>query len=269
MGNENKVVFGLENVYFGTYDTADNGTVTMGDPYHLPGAVRMSQDPETEETVFHADNKTYYKTTDDNGYTGEFEFANITDEFKVRFLNWVNRSGGGVAQKKDKKNKTVYCCFEFKGDKEKRRGILYNVELGAVNREYSTTENTKEPVTATLGYTAIGDETTGITKAVVKPGDADYATWFTNPPAPEEPMQYKKSTDTTVTASKTYYTVEANAVINPASYELDTYYEKNGTTYVLTTDTVVNQSKTYYQLTATEVAEPSGNPSSLGYYEEK
>lgn len=266
--SDNKVIFGLENLHFGTFDQDIDGRTTMGDPYHLAGAVRMSQEPNTEEVEFHADNKLYYKSTDDNGSTGEFEVAQFPDEFKVRFLNWVNMPGGGIAQKKDKRNATVYTAFEFKGDAQKRRGILWNVELGQITREYSTTEKTKEPVTATLPYTAIGDDFTGLTKLVLKPGDEGYDTIFTDPPAPVEPIQYKKTTDTTVSSGKTYYTVEAAAVINPISFELDTYYEKTGTTYALTEDSIVNDSKTYYRLSGTVVASPSGNPSTSGYYEE-
>ena len=264
---ENKVIFGLENLHFGTYDTAADGTVTMGAPYHLPGSTRLALDPESEDTTFYADNGVYYKTTNDNGYTGELENANYTDEFKVRFLNWVNLPTGGIAQKKDKENRNVYMVFEIKGDKERRRGILWNVALGMINREYSTTENTKEPVTATLPITVMGDNATGLTRAMFKPTDGDWATIFTNPPAPVEPVQYVKTTDTTKAAGKIYYTVTASQVVNPVSYELDTYYEKNGTTYVLTEDTVVVNSKTYYQLSGVEVASPAANPATAGYYE--
>ena len=57
-------------------------------------------------------------------------------------------------------------------------------------------------------------------------------------------------------------------MINPISFELDTYYERTGTTYALTEDTIVADSKTYYRLSGTVVASPSGNPSTSGYYEE-
>lgn len=265
---ENTVVFGLEKIHVGEYDVASDGTVTLGAPYHIPGAVDMTQDPESEQTVFNADNRAYYMATDDNGYSGELEMAVFPDEFKVRFLNYSIMPGGGVGKFKDKPSKKLYMAWEFKGDKERRRGIMYNIEPGMISREFKTTEQSKEPVTAKLPYRCLGDVATGLTKACYKPGDAEYGTLFSNPPLPVFPLTYKKSTDTTVNASKTYYTVAANEVVNPVEFELGTYYEKSGTTYALTEDTVVNLSKTYYQLRGTVVASPTGNPSSSSYYEE-
>lgn len=265
---EDKVIFGLENVYCGEYTEDSSGNVTMGTPDHLEGAVRMSQDPETEDVKFYADNRVYYQTTDDNGVSGELEFAYFPDWFKAKYLNYDIVPGGGIGQNRNKQNKKMYFVWEFKGDKQKRRGIMYNVSPGMINREYSTTENTKEPVTATLPYSCVGSDATGITKVAFKPGDTYYNSMFTSPPAPALPIKFKKSTDTTVSASKIYYTVEGYSVANPSAYEIGYYYEKAGTTYTLTEDTVINSNKTYYRLLGTRVASPSGNPSSAGYYEE-
>lgn len=184
---ENKVVFGVSNLHFGTYTVAANGTVTLGTPFHLPGTVNISMDAESEENKFYADNVVYWSGYSDNGYSGEIENANFTDEFKTTFLNYVTLDNGGIAQVKGMENKKVYMMFQNEGDQEARRGIFYNVSLGAIGREYATTEDTKEPQTSTLPFTVAGDNGTGIIKAFYGPSSSAYATMFTTPPVPALP----------------------------------------------------------------------------------
>lgn len=81
---------------------------------------------------------------------------------------------------------------------------------------------------------------------------------------------YNKSTDTTVDATKKYYTVSATAVSNPTgSPHKGLYYERSNNVYTLTSDDIVVSGKTYYTLAATLVGSPTGNPSSNGYYEQR
>lgn len=181
---ENKVVFGLSNVYFGTYSVTTTGSVTLGTPMHVPGAVNLSLEADTEETVFWADNVKYYVSNADNGFTGEVELAYVPNDFKTQFMNYKTLSDGGLAQIKGVDNKTVYMMFEGSGDAEKRRAILYNISLGPITREYSTTEGSNEPKTATLPITVTGDNATGVTRVVYSPNNTPYTTMFTSPPTP-------------------------------------------------------------------------------------
>lgn len=183
----NKVVFGLENVHVCTYTVGQDGTVTLGTPMHVPGAVSMSLESETEENTMYADNVKYFTSYSDNGFTGELEMAMFDDDFKTTFLGYVELDNGGIAQVKGGTNPAVCIMFESKGDAEKRRGILYNVALGAISREYSTTTENVEPVTATLPFTVTGDNGTGIVKAEFAPTASAYATLFTTPPVPALP----------------------------------------------------------------------------------
>lgn len=184
---KNKVIFGVSNLHVGTYDVATDGTVTMGAPYRLPGTVNISLDAESEESVFWADNVKYHVMYSDNGYTGEIENALFDDEFKTKFLNYIELDDGGLAQIKGMQNKTVYIIFQGDGDAENRRMIMYNVDLGHISREYATTEDTKEPQTATLPFTASGDNETGIVSVAYPPTSSVYDTLFTNPPTPALP----------------------------------------------------------------------------------
>ena len=181
---ENKVVFGLSKVYFGTYSVTTTGSVTLGTPMHVPGAVNLSLEADTEETVFWADNVKYYVTNADNGFTGDLEMAYFPDNFKTSFMNYRTQSDGGLAQVKGMKNKDVYMMFEADGDSEQRRAILYNIALGPISREYSTEEGNQEPKTATMPITVTGDNTTGVTRVVYGSTASGYSTLFTNPPVP-------------------------------------------------------------------------------------
>lgn len=180
----NKVIFGVSNLHVGLYNVSTTGTVTLGTPYALPGTVNISIEPDSEETKFYADNVVYWSSYSDNGLTGEIENAFFTDDFKTKFMNYKSLSNGGVAQIKGMQNKPVYFAFQAEGDKESRRGIFYNVTLGQITREYSTTEDTTEPATATLPFTVNGDNATGVTRAAFTEGASAYSTLFTSPPVP-------------------------------------------------------------------------------------
>lgn len=186
---KNKVRFGLKNVHFCTYEVADDGTVTLGSPYHLPGSTELSLEAQSESADFYADDVKYWSGYSDNGYEGSLTNANFPDDFKTTFMNYVQLDDGGIGQIKGMKNKNVCIMFEGDGDKEKRRGILYNVALGQINRTYATVEESIEPQTAELEFTVNGDNGTGLVQASYGPDSAAYETIFTNPPLPALPEE--------------------------------------------------------------------------------
>lgn len=179
----NKVLFGISQLHVGTY-TEENGTVTLGTPYHQMGAVSFSPEEQSEQNTFYADNIAYWSGYSGGTIEGDLEVAMFDDAFKTQFLGYRALSNGGLALVKGATKPNVYIAFQVEGDVEARRVILYNCTLGAISREYSTIEESKEPQTATIAVTATGDNTTGVTMATYKPDDAGYATLFTAPTAP-------------------------------------------------------------------------------------
>lgn len=186
---KNKVMFGVSNLHFGTYTVSDQGVVTLGTPYHLPGTVNISLEAESEESSFYADNVKYWSTYSDNGYSGEIENALFPAEFKTQFMNYVELDDGGIGQIKGKQNKKVYIMFQAEGDAEAGRMILYNCSLGQITREFATTEDSTEAATATLPFTVDGDNGTGLSRVGYSPSSATYDTMFTTPPVPALPAQ--------------------------------------------------------------------------------
>lgn len=184
---DNKVRFGLKNLHAGTYTEALGGTITLGTPMAVPGAVRMNLEPSTEEVVFYADDVRYYVDYSDNGFDGELEMAMFPDAFKTAFLNYVTLADGGIAQVKGMPTKPMYLVFESDGDAEKRRGIVYNLKPGMIQREYQTREASKTPVTATLPFMVSGVNSNGVTRVSYGQSTAVYSTIFETPPVPVLP----------------------------------------------------------------------------------
>lgn len=179
----NKVEFGISELHVGTY-TESGGTVTLGTPYAQKGAVSFSPEVQSEQNNFYADNIVYWSGYSGGTIEGDLEVAMFDDTFKTQFLGYVTLTNGGIANVKNPTKPNVYICFEVQGDDEARRVILYNCTLGAINRSYNTIEESKEPTTETLPVTCIGDNSSGVTMAVLKPGDTGYSTLFTAPTAP-------------------------------------------------------------------------------------
>lgn len=179
----NKVLMGFSDLYIGTYEVT-NGTVTLGTPYHQKGAVGFSPEPQSDQETFYADNIAFYTSYSGGTREGDLEVAMFDDEFKTQFLGYKKTKEGGLAEVKNAVKPNVYITFEIQGDAEARRVIMYNGSLGDVNREYSTLEESKTPVTESVPTTFVGDNNTGITVVQYKPGDSGYATLFTTPPVP-------------------------------------------------------------------------------------
>lgn len=180
----NKVEFGISNLHVGLYTVADDGTVTMGTPYHQKGAISFSPEQDSNENTEYADNIAYWSEYSEGPFTGDLTVMLFDDDFKTDFLGYVTTNKGGLGQVKGAVKPSVYIAFEIEGDKEKRRAIFYNCSLGSINREFATIEENKEPVNETLPITCTGDNATGLYRETLKPADTGYATLFTNPSAP-------------------------------------------------------------------------------------
>lgn len=179
-----KVQFGISELHVGTY-TESGGTVTLGTPYAQKGAVAFSPEVESNQNDFYADNIVYWSGYSGGKIEGDLEVAMFDDAFKTQFLGYQTLTNGGLAQVKNPTKPNVYIAFQTETDGTPIRVILYNCTLGNISRSYETIGENKEPKTATLPVTCIGDNETGVTMATFKEGDTGYATLFTAPTAPE------------------------------------------------------------------------------------
>ena len=188
MANKNKVEFGLSNVHIGTYEANLTGPPVLGVPEHIPGAVNLTLEEESELYNFFADDVIFYSEYSDSGESGELTMALFPDSFKLKFLPYIQLADGGVAKLKGQTSKNAYLIFEGKGDVEKRRHIIYNISFGAIKRERKTIEGTKEVETEVMPITVVGDNSSGIVKVSYSESDPGYAGLFTAAPVPKLPV---------------------------------------------------------------------------------
>ena len=181
----NKVEFGISQLHVCTYEVADDGTVTLGTPYHQKGAVSFTPEEQSEKSDFFADNSVYWSGYSGGTFEGDLEVALFDDAFKIKFLGYKRLTNGGLANVKNATKPNVAIFFQVEGDQESRRVAFYNCTLGVIKREFATIEESKEPATETLSMTCIGDNGSGVSRAVLKPDDVGYDTLFTSPSAPE------------------------------------------------------------------------------------
>lgn len=177
---ENKVKFGLKNVHIFPIENEDTNEIKYSaEPIILPGAVNLSLSPEGDENSFYADDIVYYNSYANNGYSGDLEIALITEEFYTKILGQLKDDNGVLIESINDKPKDFAMTFEFQGDKNAKRSVLYKVSVSRPNDEHQTIGETKEPQTETLSIRVMARMNDGLVKASAKEGDAGYDTFFT------------------------------------------------------------------------------------------
>lgn len=173
---ENIVKFGLKNVYIAVETEAD----VYDTPFALPGAVNLSREPAGDTSSFYADDRNYYESIANQGYTGELEIAVITEQFEKEVLGLEMEEETFVAvEKRDAKTKKFAMAFEIDGDKYHRRYWQYGCTATRPTTEAGTKSDTVEPQTDTLTLNVAGlaDGTIGI-KTTEKTPETVLNKWF-------------------------------------------------------------------------------------------
>lgn len=179
MAKENKIKYGLKNVYRASVSEQENGTVEYGTPVPMKGAVTISVSPEITRTAIAADdNPEYAVVVEDNGYSGDIEFQCLSDSDRAELLGSTVNSDGVLIENKDDTPKPVALLFEFCGDVHKTRHVLYNCLCTKPSVESETGRANK---TDKLSITARPAVDTGHVKAKVTESETQseaYNSWF-------------------------------------------------------------------------------------------
>ena len=183
----NKVKFNLKNVHVAKATRNAEGVYSYGTPKAIPGAVNLSLDAEGDNSPFYADGTVYYRSTSNNGYSGDLEMALIPDWFREEFLQEI-LDGNGVLVESANITDQVYFAllFEFDGDQRKIRHVMYQCAVSRPTIASQTKESSITPVTETLNLTAdprddglVKSKTSESTNATV------YNNWFQEVYVPE------------------------------------------------------------------------------------
>lgn len=178
---KNKVKFGLNKVHFAKITSwSADGVPTFATPVRIPGAVSLSIDANGENENFYADNTVYYVINNNAGYTGDLEIALITTEFATDILGEVLDAKGVLVEKNDAEPVQFALLFEFNGDKNHIRHVMYCCTASRPKTESSTTQESTEVKTETLSLraSALPD---GIVKAKTceSTDETTYNNWYT------------------------------------------------------------------------------------------
>ena len=181
MADNNKVKFGLKNVYYSKI-TVSGGVYTFGTPVAIAGAVNLSLDAQGDETNFYADDTKYYNVTNNTGYSGTLEVAKFNETFFNDIFGYVADTNSIKFEDAEVEPSQFALLFEFSGDANKTRHVIYNCTASRPSVSSSTLTESKDPVTETLNITAsplpLDSNGHRLVKAKCNEGDAEYATWF-------------------------------------------------------------------------------------------
>lgn len=179
----NKVKYGLKNVYFAVAHIATNGTATYDSPKAWPGAVELSLDAEGDTNKFYADNIAYAQFSANAGYSGSFESALIPEDFKTDVLGEVADTNGVLYENAGAGAQPFALLFQFEGDANATRHVLYNCVASRPSVGGSTTEESIEAQTETVDLTVSSIHNAALNKDVVKARcpetiTTQYTAWF-------------------------------------------------------------------------------------------
>lgn len=174
----NKIKYGLKNVHYSVV-TENNDVVSYATPVRIPGAVNLSLKPAGDKVEFYADDAPYFVSNTNNGYEGTLEIALVPDSFAVDVMGETIDANGAQIENSEAIPKNFALMFEFSGDANATRHVLYNVNAARPNVEGSTKNKTLEPKTESLEITAMPAKDTYDVKAKLKPTDTGYSTFYT------------------------------------------------------------------------------------------
>lgn len=178
----NKVKYNLKNVHAAKLtEMADDGGSSVfayAAPQAIPGAVSISLDAEGESSPFYADGIVYFRSVTNNGYSGDLEIALIPEWFRTEILQEKKDDKGVLIEKSNVAESVKFALmFEFDGDVNAIRHVLYNCSASRPSIESETKEDTIEPGTETLSLTA-DPRSDGLVKA--RTGDTTDQTTYDN-----------------------------------------------------------------------------------------
>lgn len=176
----NKVKYNLKNVHAAKLTRGEDGTFTYAKPKAIPGAVSISLDAEGDSSPFYADGIVYFRSTANNGYSGDLEIALIPEWFRTEILKEELDTNGVLIENASITELEKFALlFEFDGDVRSIRHVLYNYTSSRPSIESETKEDTIEPGKEKLTLTADPREDGLVKSRTGDETDAEiYKNWY-------------------------------------------------------------------------------------------
>lgn len=152
---ENKVQFGLKNVYYAVLTESASAAPSWGTPKAVPGAVTLTLSHDSADTNFYADNVPYYRTSANNGYTGSLEMARFTEDI-LKDIWGLTATNGVLSEDADAESKPFALLFQIDGDDNNDLYVFYRCFASRPNIGSATTnESGKTPQTQTCDISVL------------------------------------------------------------------------------------------------------------------
>lgn len=180
----NKVTFGLTNVYYSKATIGTSGAWEFATPVRLPGAQEFTSDIVGGSTAVYADDSVIYTLIQNAGRTLTLKLSELTDEFKVDILGYKKLESGNLIEIANAPVVTFALGMEFQGDVKARRVWFYLCTVTPIGESSKTKADSVEANSVTLNITVRPIESGDylITNAVSSKGDSNYATFLTSAP---------------------------------------------------------------------------------------
>jgi phi13 family phage major tail protein len=145
----NKVRYGLKNVY---YSVLTEGTTdSYATPVEIPGPVSISLSPKGETTVFVAGDSEFWDNDSNEGYDGTLVMGVLPEAFATDVMGEVVDAKKVVFEKSTAQPKPFALLFEFTGDANAVKHVLYKCKATRTNIESkATTKKEVSPTTLNL-----------------------------------------------------------------------------------------------------------------------
>ncbi|MCD8355989.1 MAG: phage tail protein [Clostridia bacterium] len=189
---KNKIKYNLKNVYAAklieTIGEDGAAVYTYDTPKAIPGAVSISLDAEGETSPFYADGIVYFRSSTNNGYSGDLEIALVPEWFRTEILQEMLDSNKVLIEKSTVTESVKFALlFEFDGDVNAIRHVMYACSAARPSVASQTKEDTIEPGTETLSLTA-DPRSDGLVKARTGDDTAQetYNSWYQSVYVPVE-----------------------------------------------------------------------------------
>lgn len=236
--SENKIKFGLKNVYRAPVND-NNGVITYGTPIAMPGAVTLSLKGVTEVVDIAADDDPEYaRITQNKGYEGDIEFQIFSDRDRVDVLGAILDSNGCIVEGEDDEPKQQALMFEFDGDTNKTRHVLYNCFITKPDIESGTKGEKTENKTDKLAIKAKPAKDTRKVKYKTTSNTPTniYNNWFTSVQLPNLAQSTQITPDDVVFDKKSSNQADVNITLIKAGSETLTSIKENNVAISASTD---------------------------------